>query len=324
MTRKAESDTAPAQTDAPLTALPPELLDAVGAVTTAIQNCDKLDQAINEVPADRERLDREHGDLTGKLAATEADLALCDRGSDIEIACLKNVEKLTDTLTACERERRRIDARELALESQGTVLDESLKQAVGTLQREVSYFTATLREAIAQEYRAALPPLLVARARLQALVPLGDRRVYDVLADSALLDPAVNYMHLAAQGDQRLRPADADLLNERHPDADAAGQALATLLAPVAKALAAGRRPPFRSLRERRQARGYEGQRGYTISTGRPDAAPAAPLPKPAPPVEEQMRHYQIKGDSSGARSRAASADMNIGAQLTANLMRGD
>jgi hypothetical protein len=60
-----------------------------------------------------------------------------------------------------------------------------------------------------------------------------------------------------------------------------------------------------------------------------PYGPPAPPLPQPAPPppkltIEEGLRQpYTIRGDSGG-RSRGAIADMNTGAQITANLMRGD
>jgi hypothetical protein len=143
------------------------------------------------------------------------------------------------------------------------------------------------------------------------------------LWDSHLIDPTSRYQHLLLDGPRRQLYADEDMLASQHPDADAAGEALATLLQPVAKALTAGRRPPFRSLRERRMTTSYEGTRGYEIRTGRPDAVPAAPKP-PVPSIEEQMRTYQVKSDSSGAPSRGSNADMNFGAQYTANLMRGD
>jgi hypothetical protein len=59
-----------------------------------------------------------------------------------------------------------------------------------------------------------------------------------------------------------------------------------------------------------------------------PGGRPTPPLPQPAPPpppksIEQAMKEpYTIRGDSSGGRSRGASADMNIGGQLVANLMR--
>jgi hypothetical protein len=58
-----------------------------------------------------------------------------------------------------------------------------------------------------------------------------------------------------------------------------------------------------------------------------PGGRPTPPLPQPAPPppksIEQAMKEpYTIRGDSSGGRSRGAIADMNTGAQITANLMR--
>jgi hypothetical protein len=150
-----------------------------------------------------------------------------------------------------------------------------------------------------------------------------DPSVRDSLWDSHLIDPTSRYQHLLLDGPRRQLYADEDMLASQHPEADVAAAVLTNLLQPVAKALAAGRRPPFRSLRERRMATSYEGTRGYEIRTGRPDAVPAAP-PKPAPPLEVEMRNYRVQSDSSGGRSRGAVADMNIGAQITANLMRGD
>jgi len=323
MIRKTESVTAPAQAVAPITALPPELLVAVDAVNQRVRDCDRLDQAINEVPAARDQLDREQSNLSGKLATAEAALALCDRGSDDEVKHLASVEKLTLSLASVERERKRIDARELALEAQGTPLDEKLAQAVTELRLEVSYFTATLREAIAAEFRTVLPAVLVARAKLQALVPLGDHRVFDALYDSRLIDPASDHQHFAVQGDQQPLRGGVDLLAESHPDADAAGAALTNLLQPVVKALGASRRAPFKTLRERRQQT-YEGKRGFTISTWRPDAVPAAPPKPPVSSLEAQSRSYQPRSDSSGARTRGATTDMNFGAQFTANLMRDE
>jgi hypothetical protein len=286
---------APAQPKAtPYTTLPLELRDAVDAVNQRVRDCDKLATAIDACPADRARLDGECSDLSEKLASAEAGLALCDRGSDAEVKHLASVEKLALALATIERERKRIDARELALEAQGTPLDEKLAQAVSTLRLEASYFTATLRETIAAELRAALPALLTARARLAALVPLGDRRVFDALHDSHLIDPASGYLHFAVQGDQQPLRNGVDLLTESHPDADAAGVAMADLLQPVVKALAVAHRPPFRTLRERRMATTYEGQRSYTISTGRPDAVPAAP-PKPPVPSLEAQSHSNVR-----------------------------
>ena len=90
------------------------------AVNQRVRDCDRLDQAINEVPAARDQLDREHTNLSEKLATAEAGLALCDRGLDAEVKHLASVEKLALALAAIERERKRIDARELALEARTT------------------------------------------------------------------------------------------------------------------------------------------------------------------------------------------------------------
>jgi hypothetical protein len=145
-----------AQTGAPITTLPPELLAAADAVNQRVRHCEKLDTAIDACPTDHARLDRERSELSEKLASAEAALVLCDRGSDVEMQHLASVEKLTLPLASVERECKRIDARERTLEAQGPVLDQELSQALAELRCEVSYFTATLREAIAAEYRVAL------------------------------------------------------------------------------------------------------------------------------------------------------------------------
>jgi len=310
-----------------LTTLPVELLDAVDAVNQRIRDCVRLDAALDACGPERLRLTSERAETSAKLGLLEADLALADRGSNIEAACLANIDTLTIAISSIEREHKRIDARELALEAQGEPLDEKLAQAVTDLRREVGYFSATLREVIAQEFRASLPPMLVARARLNGLATLGDASVRDSLWDSRLIDPTSGYQHLLRDGPRHQLSADEDMLASQHPDATIAGEALSILLKPITMALAAGRRPPFRSLRERRQSQGYNGVRGYEIvqrSGGLPDNGPPAPLKEPVPSIDEQMRTYQVKSDSSGARSGGTNADMNFGAQHTANLMRGD
>jgi hypothetical protein len=308
-------------TAARITALPEPLLDAVHAVHERVQACDRLDAALDACPGDRARLDNECSNLSEKLASAEADLALCDRGSDAEVRHLTNVEELVVSMTSFERERKRLDNRELALESQGEPLAEKLTQAVAELRREMYIFTATLCEGVAAEFRAALPPLLVARARLNALATL-DHSLRDAIWDSRLINPTSGYFHLVLDGSRRQLSADEDLLASEHPDATIAGDELATLLKPIMLALAAGRRPPFRTLRERRMANAVYIPRGYEIRSWRPDV-PATP-PKPPVPLEEQSRSYTPTSDSFGARTRGATADVNTGAQITANLMKGD
>jgi hypothetical protein len=315
---------APAQPKAtpPVTTLPPELLVAVDAVNQRVRDCVRLDAALDACGPERLRLTGEHAETSAKLASIEADLALADRGSNVEVAALAASDQLTIVLSSIEREHKRTDARELALEAQGEPLDEKLAQAVTDLRREMNIFIATLCEAIAQEYRAVLPPLLVARARLNALATL-DPSARDSLWDSHLIDPTSRYQHLLLDGPRRRLYADEDMLAREHPDATIAGEALASLLKPVLQALAAGRRQPFRSLRERRIATSYEGTRGYEIRTGRPDAVPAAPPKPPVPSIEEQMRTYQVKSDSSGARSSEPYVvNLNIGSQLLENSMK--
>jgi hypothetical protein len=318
---------APAQPKATphLTTLPVELLAAVDVVNQRVRDCVRLDAALDACGPERLRLTSEHAETEAKIGSLEADLALADRGSKIEAASLASIDKLTLELAAIEREHKRIDARELALEAQGEPLDEKLASAVTDLRRELGFFSTELCEAIAAEFRASLPPLLVARAKLQALATLNPS-VRDGLWDSHLIDPTCGYEHLLRDGPRHQLCADEDMLASQHPDATIAGEALSTLLKPVTQALAAGRRQPFRSLRERRQSRTYEGLRGYEIvqrSAGLPDNGPPAPLKAPVPSIEEQMRTYQVKSDSSGARSRGAIADANIGAQLVENSMRG-
>jgi hypothetical protein len=135
------------------------------------------------------------------------------------------------------------------------------------------------------------------------------------LSGSCLVDPAGSYAHFVGMGDQRLHPAGADLLGEQNSEADAARAALSQLLQPVVQALGAARRGPFRSLRERRTAMGYEGQRSYTISTGsNPPVAP--PPPAPQKNLEAELRNYRVKSDSSGGRTRGVIADADIGGQI--------
>jgi hypothetical protein len=272
MPTKTVSASAQSKTTPHITTLPVELRDAVNEVNQRVRDCEKLDTAIDACPADRARLDDEYVDLTEKLASTEANLALCDRGSDAAIKHLASADKLTLSVASVERERKRIDGRELALEAHGAPLDEKLAQAVIALRLETGRFSATMREAIAEEYRAAIPAVLVARARHQALATLGDPSVQDSVWDSRLIDPECGYQHLLRDGPRHQLSDDEDMLTTPHPDATIAGEALATMLIPVRQALAAGRRLPFRSLRERRQSRTYDGTRGYTISTGRPVA----------------------------------------------------
>src|SRR5258706_7626694 len=119
MTTKAAA--APAQTRGapPITALPAELTDAVAAVNKAAQQCDKLDLAIDQCPVERARLDREHAELSEKLAAAETSLALADHGSNAEVQHLASVEKLTLALAAIERERRRVYLPQASLAPEG-------------------------------------------------------------------------------------------------------------------------------------------------------------------------------------------------------------
>jgi hypothetical protein len=304
----------------PVTTLPPELQAAVDAVNQRVRDCVRLDAALDACGPERLRLTSEHAETSAKLASIEADLALADRGSNVEVAALAASDQLTIALSSIEREHKRIDARELALEAQGEPLDQKLGQAVTDLRREMSYFSTELREAIAQEYRTALPALLIARAKLRALSAIAPS-VQDGMWDSRLIDPESRYSHSIHAGPRHQLSANEDMLAIELPDATIASAALSTLLQPITLALAAGRRSPFRNLRERRMATSYEGTRGYSISTGRPDAVPAAP-PK-VPSLEEQARTYQVKSDSSGGRSRGEIADVNIGAKLVENSMRG-
>jgi hypothetical protein len=177
-----------------------------------------------------------------------------------------------------------------------------------------------------RKHRSGIPRKLAAiagRSRKASAISTLVPSVRDGLWDSHLIDPTCGYQHLLRDGPRHQLRASEDLLATAHRDATIAGEALETLLKPVAQALGASCRSPFRSLRERRMATSYEGIRGYSISTGRPDAVPAAPKP-PVPSIEEQKKNDQVKSDSSGARTRGESADMNFGAQYTANLMRGD
>lgn len=296
--------------------LPPELTDAVATLNEALERRKRLDVATDTAPAEIEAITQEVEHLRNQLGREQTEAALDERGSDDEI---KHLQKADETRLSFELRQRELDAARIrldALEAAAPEIDAAITSAGGGVNREVQMLGHQYRADIADELRELALPLRTALARAHAVAG----GLFDVgFCGTAYLADPRDFMSFG-RADYR----GENLLDLRGaPGAE--NDPLVQALQPVREALLALRRHRLYVPLSARP-------KPYVIKGSNfPGDRAAPPLPQPAPPppmkqtFEEALRQpYEVRSDSGGRTRNAGAVDLNVGAAITANLMRGD
>jgi len=298
------------KTEATAYAVTPELNAAVESVHAALARRLALDSAVDTLPETIAGLEADAARLRGELGTTEAKLAMSAGAQmkELESAC----QTLTDSLSKKEIEIRRAKARVVALEGMAAEVDEAVQTAGTLLNQEVGFVAGDFKVEIAREMREAVGPVLEVLAKARA-VGLG--QFNDVFA-AAYLPEIEGFMIVGGASNVSGEYIGTNLLDAfcNTPESDA----IAAVLKPAKDALAAARSyRPYVPLAKRPapyRIQGADWRGGQpTLPVIQKEVAPHgfATLKLNEP--------YAIKGDQSGALTRAAAGEqeLSIGRVLT-------
>ncbi|MFM0173189.1 hypothetical protein PQR33_28130 [Paraburkholderia sediminicola] len=147
--------------------------DTLNELRELIEQRKKLDDAVNNAPADIFAAEAELSEMRRQLSVLEADVVLVD---DAKLPSLqKEIEKLAGTIDVKDLAVRRLKARLEALESRAPDLDSKIEIAIGYVRIEVNMAAQSLQAQLAEELRdrVASVRMLYAQVRaLQSVVPL--------------------------------------------------------------------------------------------------------------------------------------------------------
>jgi hypothetical protein len=297
----------------------PETLAAIERLNAALERRAKLDSAVDAAPREIALLEAAVNRQRGELNDLQAEAALAINGKS-EVSLLQDFDTRRAELNLLMQNLELARGKLVSLETRAPAIDAEIQAAAAELNRERTVDGYRFRSHISVELQAALPPLRAVVEKARALSTVGFASFFgDFLNTLQLYDP-VGLMTYS------LGPQGHDLLAADQNDKTE--HAVVERLKVVQKAQTAVRtHRPYVPLAQRPQPYQIKGSNEGPGGRPTPPLPQPAPSPPPPPPksIEQAMKEpYTIRGDSSGGRSRGAIADMNTGAQITANLMRGD
>jgi hypothetical protein len=293
--------TKPKQPEPAPFALPRELLDAIDAANAELARRRRLDHATSEAPHKIAELELKVERLRDELAQHEAEAALSERGGDDEIRSRRAADQTLKSLSFAEREIDDFQRSLAALEAAAPAIDEAVTQAGVVLNREIQTFGDNYRASIAAELRVLRAPILSLLVQARA-VGLG---LFDVgFTDAAFLGDPETFVSLGRGN--RLDYLGANLIDCRNASG-APNDPLVQAFEPVRAARSAlGRHRPYVPLAKRQQPYALRGSNEGPGGRPTPPLQQAAPLPPPKS-IERALReHYELRGDSTGQRTREA------------------
>lgn len=294
-----------------------ETLAAIERLNVALERRAKLDGAVDAVPHEIAVFEAAVNRQRGELNDLQAEAALACN-SENEVAQLQDFDKRRAALNLLMQDLELARGKLASLENRAVAIDTEVVDAGAEVNRQSNMDGYRFQAQVSDELKSALPELRAVIDKTRALSGVGFAGFFgDFLNTIQLYDP-VGLLRFATgpQGTDLL----AAVANDKTP------HPIVERLKVVGAAQTAVRtHRPFVPIAQRPQPYQIKG------SNEGPGGRPTPPLPQPAPPppppppksIEQAMKEpYTIRGDSSGGRSRGASADLNIGGQLVANLMR--
>ncbi|HDR8987717.1 TPA: hypothetical protein QDA93_000276 [Burkholderia vietnamiensis] len=261
----------------------------------------KLDDAVNAAPAEINSLETELSSLRQQMATLEADAVLIDEAK--LPAKQKQIEALADVITEKDFGVRRAKARLEALEARAPDLDEKIEIAIGFVRVEAGIATQSLRSDIAEELRSKVHDLQLIYAKIRALHGLvPNDRTGDFLQSAMVPDPD-HCMRITTRGGTY--EASTNLLDVRNDATAVAETLISEAMRPITEVLMLARKHrPYVPLAKRPAP--YVRKGAWDGPGGRIDR----PEKLEEPPVRAEP--YEIKGDSSGFRTRPQVQEMNM------------
>lgn len=261
----------------------------------------KLDDAVNAAPSEIKFIEDELSNLRQQMASLEADIVLVDEAH--VPAKQKQIKALGEVLADKELAVRRKKMLLETLEQRAPDLDEKIEIAIGFVRVEAGIAAQSLRSDIAQELRGKLHELQLIYAKVRALHGLvRDERTGDFLK-SALIPDLDQCMRIIARNETY--EASPNLLDTRNDDTAAVEAQISDAMRPITDVLVLARKHrPYVPLAKRPAP--YVRKGAWDGPGGRIDR----PEKLEEPPVRAEP--YEIKGDSSGFRTRPQAQEMNM------------
>ncbi len=297
---------------------------ADGGINAAIADFDamlerrkKLDEAVDDAPAQIADAERELATMRSTLAAKETDILLID---DAKLPALeKEIAQLANAVDAKDLALRRFKARIDAFEAKAPEIDAQIDEAVCRMRTEASLAAQDLQALLAIEIRehvGALRRIYAKVRKLQQLVPT--HRTSDFLASAYVPDLDLCMRVVTGSGNefQDLAP---NLLAAQDDETEQAEEDIAARMSHFSAALKAARMyRPYVPLAKRPQPYVFKGSnegpaRGLGGPIGEPGPPPRMIEEKPAFDGYKMNEPYQIKGDMSGRRTREAAIEIDMG-----------
>ncbi|MDB5835936.1 MAG: hypothetical protein JWR14_5766 [Caballeronia sp.] len=293
-----------------------ETLAAIERLNVALERRAKLDSAVNAVPHEIAVLEAAVNRQRGELNDLQAEAALACN-SENEVPQLQDFDKCRAALNLLMQDLELARGKLASLENRAAAIDAEVVDAGSELNRESNMDGYKFQAQVSVELRAALPPLqaVITKARALSTVGFGSF-LGDFLNTIQLYDPVGLMAFATGPQGHDLLAADQNDMTEH---------AVVERLKVVQKAQTAVRtHRPYVPLDAR--------PKPYVIKGSNfPGDRAAPPLPQPTPPppmkqsFEQALRQpYEVRGDSGGRTRNAGAVDLNVGAAITANLMRGD
>ncbi|WP_175984465.1 hypothetical protein [Burkholderia vietnamiensis] len=269
----------------------------------------KLDDAVNAAPSEIKFIEDELSNLRQQMASLEADIVLVDEAH--VPAKQKQIKALGEVLAEKELAVRRKKMLLETLEQRAPDLDEKIEIAIGFVRVEAGIAAQSLRSDIAQELRGKLHELQLIYAKVRALHGLvRDERTGDFLK-SALIPDLDQCMRIIARNETY--EASPNLLDTRNDDTAAVEAQISDAMRPITDVLVLARKHrPYVPLAKRPapyvRKGAWDGPGGRIDRTEEPEEPPVH-----MKAIEEVLAEpYEIKGDSSGLRTRTQPQEMNM------------